>query len=605
MKEFIKGLRLYGKNFFKIRQEFLPHRDCPELVEFYYLWKKTPGAANNRPRGRRPRPGVIRRVKTSGKGATGKGNRNEDDPDDLSSCSEEPDEANEGGENGENGDLSPYYCRHCFTTSSRDWHHAGKEKLLVCLDCRLYFKKYGELPCLDANQGEEEEESTSDEEEEDIKPPTDKKLDLNAIEQDSSCAEDTAYNSTAAAAVVNGTAATSNNEPVEIKGELPKSIGLVSPVPTMPAHVTSHTAQAPALPPGMHSLSQVPPGGGPIPPSPSSSLVPPPAHSHNDVQVLSKPQPPAPPREDSPPPKPDGSECHRSQSAIFTRQWNRGEGNSCSRTDLYFKPVPDSKLARKREERLRKAANEREDAMKAAAQAQEQAAKVARLEMNHFDPFARQTPSSVPPPMGMPPLGSPFGPLSDLERFERERAMNAALAASAGSPRPHYPNPPGTPGPPSGPPGSPFGPHFDRRSLEEFMARANLERQYASAALATDPLVRLQLAGVNPEIPGSALHPAYASLLAGNPLAGGPRPPPGYDPRFRSPADLMLRPPTGFSPRTAGIPPDFLQRQLMLEREHTLRAASAHQHASLMAQQEEFLREMQGARNQQASVSRP
>merc|ERR1719220_3432528 len=51
------------------------------------------------------------------------------------------------------------------------------------------------------------------------------------------------------------------------------------------------------------------------------------------------PQPP-PPREDSPPPKPDGSECHRSQSAIFTRQWNRGEGNSCSRTDLYFKPVP-------------------------------------------------------------------------------------------------------------------------------------------------------------------------------------------------------------------------------------------------------------------------
>ena len=123
-----------------------------------------------------------------------------------------------------------------------------------------------------------------------------------------------------------------------------------------------------------------------------------------------------PPREPSPPPKPDGSECHRSvisrkttnylllyyflfnnifnftkkqapdnilhfcrrsQSAIFTRQWNRGEGNSCSRTDLYFKPVPDSKLARKREERLRKA-NEKEDQLRAAQQAQEQAAKVAR-----------------------------------------------------------------------------------------------------------------------------------------------------------------------------------------------------------------------------------
>lgn len=75
---------------------------------------------------------------------------------------------------------------------------------------------------------------------------------------------------------------------------------------------------------------------------------------------------PVVPREPSPPPKPDGSECHRSQSAIFTRLWNRGEGNSCSRTDMIFKPVPDSKLARKREERLRKAA-EREEAAKADA----------------------------------------------------------------------------------------------------------------------------------------------------------------------------------------------------------------------------------------------
>ena len=48
MKEFIKGIKQYGKNFFKIREEFLPHRETPEIVEFYYLWKKTPGAAQNR-----------------------------------------------------------------------------------------------------------------------------------------------------------------------------------------------------------------------------------------------------------------------------------------------------------------------------------------------------------------------------------------------------------------------------------------------------------------------------------------------------------------------------------------------------------------------------
>ena len=40
----------------------------------------------------------------------------------------------------------------------------------------------------------------------------------------------------------------------------------------------------------------------------------------------------------------------------FLRHWNRGDYNSCCRTDLTFKPVPESKLARKRDERLRKQA---------------------------------------------------------------------------------------------------------------------------------------------------------------------------------------------------------------------------------------------------------
>ena len=710
VKEFIKGLRHHGKNFFKIGKEFLPHREIPELVEFYYLWKKTPGAANNRPRGRKPRPSVTggKRVKTSGK--NGKGHRNEDDPDDLSSCSEEPDETGNG--NGEEkDDLSPYYCRHCYTTSSRDWHHAGKEKLLVCLDCRIYFKKYGELPCLEPNNLAFEEETTSEEEEEaiieaveDIKPPTDtdKKIDINAIEQDSS-AEDAVDGAASYENVeVNGT----SDEPLEIKAELPKSsIGLLSPVPTMGTTQLNPGLQVPQPPtplhPGMHHpLSQVP-GSNPVVPPANLLPGPPPAHSNNEIQVLPKPQAqppphvpqqqpphqltsgqnqqqlmpqqqlqqqqkqqqqqqqqlqqqlhqqqqqqhqqqqqqppqpkpptpqPPPPREDSPPPKPDGSECHRSQSAIFTRQWNRGEGNSCSRTDLYFKPVPDSKLDRKRQERLRKAANERDDAMKAAqAQAQEQAAKVARIEMtNHLDHLARHTPQP-PPGLSLPPgLGSPYGHLSEMERFERERAMNAALSAAAGSPRSPYP--PGSQGPPgsqaaaAAAAAAAFGRHLpgmdNQRDLEILRAnmagmagREALERQYAermsaqAAALATDPLVRLQLAGVNPEIPGSGLHPAYAQLMAGGGMGGGPRPPPGFDPRFRSPAEMMLRPPPGFSPRPNFAPADLYQRQLMerslMDRDHALRTAAAHQQASqLMAQQEEFLRLEQAARNPQVS----
>ena len=61
------GLRMHGKNFFKIRAEFLPDRDTADLIEFYYFWKKTTGANSNRPRGgRRHRPNMMRRIKTGG-----------------------------------------------------------------------------------------------------------------------------------------------------------------------------------------------------------------------------------------------------------------------------------------------------------------------------------------------------------------------------------------------------------------------------------------------------------------------------------------------------------------------------------------------------------
>lgn len=52
------------------------------------------------------------------------------------------------------------------------------------------------------------------------------------------------------------------------------------------------------------------------------------------------------------------------------RHWNRGDYNSCTRTDLTFKPVPDSKLARKRDERLRKQAEREREERERAQQAQ-------------------------------------------------------------------------------------------------------------------------------------------------------------------------------------------------------------------------------------------
>ena len=39
-----------------------------------------------------------------------------------------------------------------FVAASKDWHHAGKDKTLLCTDCRVHFKKYGELPLLKTQQ---------------------------------------------------------------------------------------------------------------------------------------------------------------------------------------------------------------------------------------------------------------------------------------------------------------------------------------------------------------------------------------------------------------------------------------------------------------------
>lgn len=41
-----------------------------------------------------------------------------------------------------------------LSLDSRDWHHAGKDRSLLCTECRLYFKKYGELRLLAADKSD-------------------------------------------------------------------------------------------------------------------------------------------------------------------------------------------------------------------------------------------------------------------------------------------------------------------------------------------------------------------------------------------------------------------------------------------------------------------
>ncbi|XP_022096937.1 arginine-glutamic acid dipeptide repeats protein-like [Acanthaster planci] len=136
-KIFVKGLRQYGKNFFRIRKELLPHKERGDLVEFYYYWKKSPEASGQRIYRRHRRQSVLRRIKTCARANRPPSNEFLD----LSSACESDMDSDDSER-----DFSSYACRHCFTTTSKDWHHGSRERILLCTNCRLSFKKYGELP---------------------------------------------------------------------------------------------------------------------------------------------------------------------------------------------------------------------------------------------------------------------------------------------------------------------------------------------------------------------------------------------------------------------------------------------------------------------------
>jgi arginine-glutamic acid dipeptide repeat-containing protein len=140
-KKFIKGLRQYGKNFFRIRKDLLPHKQTSDLVEYYYLWKKTPQAQSNRPR-RRQRPcstsANLSTTPTPAKQRNAK-NNNKD----------ESEHNSDNDDNQTTTDLDEQYCRHC-QSMSKDLLIAGCDNQLLCYDCRMYYKKYGEMPILNS-----------------------------------------------------------------------------------------------------------------------------------------------------------------------------------------------------------------------------------------------------------------------------------------------------------------------------------------------------------------------------------------------------------------------------------------------------------------------
>ncbi|XP_061640891.1 arginine-glutamic acid dipeptide repeats protein isoform X1 [Phyllopteryx taeniolatus] len=161
VKRFIKGLRQYGKNFFRIRKDFLPSKKTGELITFYYHWKKTPEAAGTRAYRQQRRQPSSRKAKTRSVAApVSAPSRNYSV--DASSASEDELDS-------EDSEQEVKSCSHCGTTRSKDWHQGGRYNPLLCTTCRTYENKHGCLPAAQKSTGtsfmfkpvKEEEEGNS------------------------------------------------------------------------------------------------------------------------------------------------------------------------------------------------------------------------------------------------------------------------------------------------------------------------------------------------------------------------------------------------------------------------------------------------------------
>uniref|UniRef100_A0A1A8EQK3 Arginine-glutamic acid dipeptide (RE) repeats b n=1 Tax=Nothobranchius korthausae TaxID=1143690 RepID=A0A1A8EQK3_9TELE len=138
VKRFIKGLRQYGKNFFRIRKDFLPSKKTGELITFYYHWKKTPEAAGTRAYRQQRRQPSSRKAKTRSAAApVSAPSRN---------YSVEASSASEDDLDSEDSEQEVKSCSYCRTTTSKDWHQGGRDYPLLCTTCRTYENKHGCLP---------------------------------------------------------------------------------------------------------------------------------------------------------------------------------------------------------------------------------------------------------------------------------------------------------------------------------------------------------------------------------------------------------------------------------------------------------------------------
>ncbi|KAI1714709.1 GATA zinc finger domain-containing protein [Ditylenchus destructor] len=157
VKKFGKGIKTYGKNFIKISKELVPLHQRDQLVGFYYLWKKSREATRPKPLRKNNMASVGRRSNKpnnfsgNGNGTGGGMPRNASSKSVLTALSttdmEFVDYASASETEAEQ--VEERACHHCYSSKSKDWHHAGRDRQLMCTECRLFYKKYGQLRPVD------------------------------------------------------------------------------------------------------------------------------------------------------------------------------------------------------------------------------------------------------------------------------------------------------------------------------------------------------------------------------------------------------------------------------------------------------------------------
>uniref|UniRef100_A0A915LC15 Uncharacterized protein n=1 Tax=Meloidogyne javanica TaxID=6303 RepID=A0A915LC15_MELJA len=187
VKKFGRGIKQYGKNFNKINKDLLGNHRREQLIAFYYLWKKSANATRPKPLGNSKRTQVSvasfsRRARTTANSTfngIGNGGKNAltstaegGTPPPSNDSGEQVEASNKSSNGGGENSISPLdelqdyasaseaeteqldsqsggvgrACHHCFSSKSVDWHHAGHDRLLLmCTECRIFYKRYGQL----------------------------------------------------------------------------------------------------------------------------------------------------------------------------------------------------------------------------------------------------------------------------------------------------------------------------------------------------------------------------------------------------------------------------------------------------------------------------